>query len=598
MTLREEAPSEQPECDEHRASDAELPAECDTLALCDTASNTAGHYPGAAALRALYQAVAGGGRKPASEDCRALAQLFSSLSNAQPGGVVSPLPAVARQLAGVLSGTAAPLPEGVTRLLSPLASWFSDLQPLGRGGFGSVYTATSVLDGRRVALKRVSFRCAVPPWAPPSALAASDAPVLREIRALAALSHPNVVRYYTAWTEPRWASLKQQAKASTGGVGGMGMPSPHARLQLLDTAHDDDDEQQGDISEVEDASVGGSDLDESKTASSTATWSFPAPLRPGHVPLLMDAAAASDDADDGAGALIVQARPATTARAISNTAYLWPWYLFLSMELVPGPTMGQWLATRQPVGHVLAVCAQLARGLAHMHARGVLHRDIKPSNVAIQPAPSGRPPRAVLLDFGLAALMNAWSPHSSDDATAVWVLGEEENEEDASAWFSTSSSSDGQHTRGVGTATYAAPEQLLATHAHGDGSGYGPPADVFSLGLVLVESLCGPFETAMERAATLLAARAGNLPVDRLEALAPGSSALVAAMLSHQPSARPTAAQVARSKALVVHRERHHQAEHGAASDDVTALQAALEAKQREMNALQQQLQRAMAVQA
>lgn len=48
------------------------------------------------------------------------------------------------------------------------------------------------------------------------------------------------------------------------------------------------------------------------------------------------------------------------------------------------------------------------------------------------------------------------------------------------------------HTRGIGTASYAAPEQL-ESHV------YGPKADIFSLGLILLELLCR-FQTAHERA--------------------------------------------------------------------------------------------------
>jgi serine/threonine-protein kinase len=51
-----------------------------------------------------------------------------------------------------------------------------------------------------------------------------------------------------------------------------------------------------------------------------------------------------------------------------------------------------------PTSPSVAVIQQLARGLAALHARGVVHRDIKPSNVVIEDE-SGR---AVLIDFGVA----------------------------------------------------------------------------------------------------------------------------------------------------------------------------------------------------
>ena len=93
------------------------------------------------------------------------------------------------------------------------------------------------------------------------------------------------------------------------------------------------------------------------------------------------------------------------------------------------------------------ILAQVADGLACAHAVSVVHRDVKPSNVLVEP--SGR---AVLVDFGLARGLDL--PHIT-----------------SSGHF-------------LGTAFYAAPEQLVASP-----SGVGSSADVFSLGATLFEVL-------------------------------------------------------------------------------------------------------------
>mmetsp|Transcript_22077 Transcript_22077/g.47589 ORF Transcript_22077/g.47589 Transcript_22077/m.47589 type:complete len:463 (-) Transcript_22077:208-1596(-) len=68
---------------------------------------------------------------------------------------------------------------------------FRDFHGLGRGGFGVVLAATSVHDGRRYALKVVSFDDK------------TESETLAEAETMAALPrHPNLVRSYAAWVEP------------------------------------------------------------------------------------------------------------------------------------------------------------------------------------------------------------------------------------------------------------------------------------------------------------------------------------------------------------------------------------------------------------
>jgi serine/threonine protein kinase len=70
--------------------------------------------------------------------------------------------------------------------------------------------------------------------------------------------------------------------------------------------------------------------------------------------------------------------------------------VFVATELVEGETMSTWQRGRDWRA-VIAAWIQVARGLAAVHAGGIVHRDVKPSNVFV-----GRDGRVRVGDFGIA----------------------------------------------------------------------------------------------------------------------------------------------------------------------------------------------------
>ena len=80
---------------------------------------------------------------------------------------------------------------------------FDEIGRLGRGGFGEVVKARHKLENRIYAIKKITQN---------SASALSN--VLSEIVMLSLLNHPNVVRYFTAWTEND-GSLRQGSALSS-----------------------------------------------------------------------------------------------------------------------------------------------------------------------------------------------------------------------------------------------------------------------------------------------------------------------------------------------------------------------------------------------
>jgi predicted ATPase len=184
---------------------------------------------------------------------------------------------------------------------------------------------------------------------------------------------------------------------------------------------------------------------------------------------------------------------------------------YIVQEFITGRTLRSLLADGLAVNMIAEVGRQVARALRAAHAAGITHRDVKPENVMLRDDGLVK-----VLDFGLARLQEeaTGGATGSLQATQAGLM--------------------------LGTPAYMSPEQAA-------GSGAGPAADIFALGVLLYEMVAGqpPFTgpTAISIIARLLSEEPVALHSMRADTPRPLSD-LVHQMLRKDPALRPAAADV------------------------------------------------------
>ncbi|KAI9193153.1 kinase-like domain-containing protein [Polychytrium aggregatum] len=359
---------------------------------------------------------------------------------------------------------------------------FQEIRVLGHGAFGVVCCARNMLDSMDYAVKKIRLR---------AGRKAKLEKILREVKFQARLTHANVVRYYSAWFEHSESH-------------------PNPRL-----------------------------LDDSGKSSAGDTLS------------------------------IVESLSIRSAGDSSPTRHL---TLFIQMELCSS-TLQDWLVRRNAKSsqlddvdqdECLRIFTEVVEGLAYVHSQGCIHRDIKPKNIYWKPDVADDTSTAArghwkIGDFGLVCVSSL-----TDKARSGWVCrlarpsvrslrvlifyvditgmcvapqvtAAGENLFHQSTHESHPTPHNPDRTTGVGTGTYASPEQLHPS----ENVPYTSKSDVYSLGIILFE-LLQPFSTAMERAMALKALRDGVLP-EAFVRKWPKETTLILWLASADPSQRPSA---------------------------------------------------------
>jgi hypothetical protein len=155
--------------------------------------------------------------------------------------------------------------------------------------------------------------------------------------------------------------------------------------------------------------------------------------------------------------------------------------LYLTMQLVDGYDLAALIGREAPFApeRAAAILAPVADALEAAHEHGLVHRDVKPGNILIE---NRRGKQLIYLaDFGLA--------RETTSDTGLTSAG-----------------------RWIGTADYVSPEQVMGERVDGR-------ADVYSLGCVLYEMLCGrvPYPARSETAKLVAHVTKDPLPLAELQ---------------------------------------------------------------------------------
>lgn len=152
--------------------------------------------------------------------------------------------------------------------------------------------------------------------------------------------------------------------------------------------------------------------------------------------------------------------------------------------------------------HCYRIAIDVLDALEHAHENAVIHRDVKPENIFLHRNPNGTTVTK-LLDFGIMRLLDRKSSQTQG--------------------------------KFIGTLRYASPEQIL-------GGELGPATDIYSLGVVLYEMICGrgPFDDVGDAYAIGAAhAQRPPPPLSRFVHVPNAVEALVMSALAKDPRARP-----------------------------------------------------------
>lgn len=430
---------------------------------------------------------------------------------------------------------------------------FTQVRLINAGSFGQVFHATRKMDGCDYAMKKIAFDAS-------GYSNETIQQVVREVKCLAAANeHPNVVRYYTSWLEPSWMTGSGQMESNI---------AQHKLLtdlqQLVHHPQEDTDGEEG--SSFNEASASFFSHEPSSSfGPGRRRFSFDGSVDSmdegwdDHREFSLDNERRAYDDSYSEPKRPPPRKPAKKPKP--QSPYRYQICLYIQMQLCHPATLADWIRERNRrvpeknhadrIGPALAIFHQIANGLTHVHEKNIIHRDLKPANIF-----SSKDGEVIKIgDFGLSKQMPGGRSETTDSpntsktttptsgaATSYW-----DDAKFNGALVPKHFGNLGQIveygkyadplTAGIGTASYASPEQVKSRS-------YGTEADIFSLGLILLELMCC-FETEHERLHNFQQCRQQVLP-SWIHDHYPDAAATILACTRHNPSQRPLAKDLVR----------------------------------------------------
>ncbi|KAM4632348.1 eukaryotic translation initiation factor 2-alpha kinase 1 [Discoglossus pictus] len=426
---------------------------------------------------------------------------------------------------------------------------FEEIAQLGKGGYGKVYKVRNKLDGQFYAIKKILIK----------KVSRRDCKkVLREVKVLAGLQHPNIVGYHTAWMEHvQTPNSQSKHVASLHAIKGSSnhkhdqdsqalrsVESTGSSIIFADSAEKNPgSEPMSENDNMSISSMGKPKSSVKKRANNvtvsrkkdsnvrTPTSIITNPRPPQDLFCWKDRCPFNSDEnfEDTSDSSSDEECPQKELCLHRHFEVQYHLMLHIQMKLCE-KSLWDWIAERNihfrdransssayefvDVQRTMKMFYQLLEGVQYIHSMEVLHRDLKPRNIFLH----GPDLHVRIGDFGLAC--RDIIQHSRDH------------------WLQTDRTKDPTHTSGVGTCLYAAPEQL-------QGSRYDSKSDMYSVGVILFE-LFQPFGTEMERTEVLGALGSGQVPQPFVQQW-PIQSKYAKLLTSTDCSKRPSASQLLES---------------------------------------------------